>query len=283
MVGDWGTNLYAAPKIADRLRKDGPFDLLLHLGDTYYSGTADEIKTRLIAPWPFEAGKQSRTLNANHEMYSGGYGYFDLALPRFQQAASYFAMQNANWVLVYLDTAYIDHDMDPKQVAWLEQVVAAAGARKLVLFSHQQLFSRLSGQGDHLKAQLATLLGQKRITAWYWGHEHQCVIYDRHTDYGLLGRCLGNSGIPEPRVAAVRQAPTEAAKSYIAWHRVEADPANKPGVPRSLIMDGPNPDCGSRQDDFVPHAYMTLDFQGPTLTERVLLPDGTVVFEGQVA
>jgi hypothetical protein len=282
IMGDWGTALYGAPKIAENIKAKGPFDVLMHLGDVYYSGTADETKNRFIAPWPFTAGKISRTLNANHEMYSGGYGYFDIALPRFGQKASYFALQNANWLLVGLDTAYVDHDMDPRQVDWLTATIAAAGSRKVVLFSHQQLFSRLDDQGVKLEAKLRGLLEKKRLTAWYWGHEHQCVLYDKHPAWNLTARCLGNGGIPEPRKREVLQAPVEITKGPVTWKRL-APLAEKPWAPSCLALDGANPDVKGRENDFVPHSYMTLHFEGPVLKERVQLPDGTLIFENEIS
>jgi hypothetical protein len=282
MAGDWGTGLYGAPKIAQQIAATGPFDLVMHLGDVYYSGTAEEIKERFLKLWPFAAGRMHRAINSNHEMYSGGFGYFDIVLPRFGQAASYFALQNAHWMLVGLDTAYVDHDMDPKQVAWLEQLVNGRGQRKVVLFSHQQLFSRLSDQGTNLQAKLDGLLTGRKITAWYWGHEHQCVLYDQHQDWGLFARCLGNGGIPEARNREVRNAPQERAESYVTWRRLEVNP-QKPWSPRSLALDGPNPDVKGRENDFVPHAYMTLQFAGSNLTERVFLPDGTKIFENTIS
>lgn len=282
IMGDWGTGLYGAPKIAARIVATGPFDLVMHLGDVYYSGTAEEVKARLLEPWPFAGGRMHRALNSNHEMYSGGYGYFDIVLPRFGQAASFFALANTNWLLVGLDTAYVDHDMDPRQVAWLEQLVAGRGQRKVVLFSHQQLFSRLDSQGDKLVAKLQPLLASRQITAWYWGHEHQCVLYDKHAQWGLVARCLGNGGIPEARSREVRNAATERSAGPVTWRRLEAS-AEKPLSPRCLALDGPNPDIKGREDDFVPHAYMTLEFSGPALTERVLLPDGTQIFENTIS
>jgi hypothetical protein len=282
MAGDWGTGLYGAPMIAEHIGATGPFDLLLHLGDVYYSGTAEEVKARFLEPWPVAAGRTHRAINSNHEMYSGGYGYFDIVLPRFGQPASYFAMQNTHWLLVGLDTAYIDHDMDPKQVAWLEQLIAGRGQRKVVLFSHQQLFSRLDNQGDKLVARLQPLLASRQITAWYWGHEHQCVLYDQHGDWGLFARCLGNGGIPEARKKEVRDAPVERTESYVTWRRLEVSP-QKPLSPRCLALDGRNPYITGREEDFVPHAYMTLQFDGPALTERVLLPDGTRIFEHTIS
>ena len=281
LTADWGTGLYGAPMIATAIRAQAPFDLLMHLGDIYYSGTPDEVRDRFLAPWPKDAGAISRTLNSNHEMYSGGEGYFTVALPALGQASSYFAFQNAHWLLVGLDTAYVDHDMDSAQVAWLNVVIAKAREanrgvpKKLVLFSHQQPFSRLADQGPKLQQALRHLLEAKAITAWYWGHEHQCVIYDPHPSFGLLGRCLGNGGIPEVRKKEVRAAPVERAVGTVTWRRLSATKDS----PSCLVLDGPNPAIIGEEEKFVPHGYMTLSFSGPTVTERVYLADGTEVLQ----
>ena len=50
MAADWGTGLYGAPKIAEAMRtmrRPRKFDLLMHLGDVYYSGTKPEIEGAL--------------------------------------------------------------------------------------------------------------------------------------------------------------------------------------------------------------------------------------------
>ena len=114
--------------------------------------------------WPRDAGKRTIAVNSNHEMYSGGFGYFKLALPAIGQKSSYLAFENKNWLFVVLDTAYVDHDMDNEQVAWLNLVLkqsreANGGvAKKLVLFSHQQPYSRLDSQGPRLQNALRHLL-----------------------------------------------------------------------------------------------------------------------------
>jgi hypothetical protein len=277
LTADWGTGLYGAPKIANTIQAMAPFDLLLHLGDVYYSGTPEEIDQRFLAFWPRSAGAVSRTLNSNHEMYSGGFGYFERALPVFEQRSSYFALQNEHWLLVGLDTAYLDHDMDNEQVAWLNVVVdevtrANRGIpKRLVLFSHQQPFSRLDAQGPKLQRALKHLLEARAVTAWYWGHEHQCVIYDPHPRWGLHGRCLGNGGIPEPRKDIVKRAATAQAVGTTLWKRLEGTEAS----PACLALDGPNRDIKEGGDKFVPHGFMTLEFDGPNLVERVHLSDGT--------
>jgi len=278
LLGDWGTNLYGAPVSAASIVHTGGYELLLHLGDIYYSGTRPEVKQRFLDAWPTSAAKVSRALNGNHEMYSGGFGYFDDILPKFGQPSSYFAVQNTHWLLVALDTAHTDHALDAQQVAWLKSVVQNAGQRKVILFSHHQPFSGLGDQGPNLQSALVELFQQQAITAWYWGHEHQCIIYDQHAAFGLLGRCVGHGGIPAPRKAEVTHAATERSLSGIAWKRLPASPA----APACLVLDGPNPLVPGEEEKFGPHGYLTLDFDGPDLIERVHLPDGTEIFEGKL-
>jgi predicted phosphodiesterase len=286
LAADWGTGLYGAPKIANKMRelgKDKKFDIAMHLGDVYYSGTEKETEARFINVWPTEAATINRALNGNHEMYSGGFGYFKLILPKLGQTASYFAYQNENWLLVGLDTAYVDHDMDNTQVAWLNMIVNQAGSRRLALFSHQQLFSRLDAQGPKLQNALKQLLEDKRITVWYWGHEHQCVIYDAHQKYGLLGRCLGNGGIPEVRKKEVISAPVDPAQKQAAdcsWKRL----AETKDAPSCIALDGKNNDMEDEGDKkkFVPHGFMTLEFKGKQLIEKVLLSDGTELYTNTI-
>jgi hypothetical protein len=278
MAADWGTGLYGAPKIAQQIRKLGPFDLLVHLGDVYYSGTEQEIRERMLGLWPKDAGRITRALNSNHEMYSGGFGYFDLEFEAFGQTSSYFAFQNKFWLLVFLDSAYVDHDIDALQVGWLNTIVSQAGSRKILLFSHQQLFSRLDSQGPKLLKALRYLLEAKFVRGWYWGHEHQCVLYDTHPDYNLTARCLGNGGIPSPRNGLVRSAPAERTVGPVSWKRL----AKTQDSPACLVLDGPNPFIEGEENMFGPHGFMTLDFNGPVIKERVYLADGLEIFAGEI-
>lgn len=278
VLGDWGTNLYGAPVSAASIKRTGGYKLLLHLGDIYYSGTKTEVKQRFLDAWPIGAGDVSRALNGNHEMYSGGFAYFEDVLPKFEQTSSYFALQNKHWMLVGLDTACTDHAIDHLQTQWLNSVVQKAGQRKVILFSHHQPFSRLDKQGPDLQAAVAELFQKKAITAWYWGHEHNCVIYDKHPAFGLLGRCIGHGGIPAPRQSEVLSAPADRSLNGIAWKRL----SETADAPSSLVLDGPNPLVKGEEVKFGPHGYLTLDFNGPNLIERVHLPDGTKIFEGTV-
>jgi hypothetical protein len=276
MVADWGTGLYGAPICANSIQNDPkPIDLLLHLGDVYYSGTMHEVKTRFLDIWPKRAGAVSRACNANHEMYTGGEGYFRAILPAFNQPASYFALQTDHWILVGLDTAYEDHDLAGGQVAWLDAIVQNAGDRKVILFSHHQPFSLLDSQGPKLVSKLGHLLGRKKIFAWYWGHEHRCVLYDAHPAWGMLGRCVGHGGYPYFR-DHVRDAPLA---DGAMWRRLNT----KNLVPGALILDAPNRYVSGEEEKYGANGYLTLEFDGAHLNEVVHDPDGSVLHEHQLA
>ncbi|AMV18396.1 Calcineurin-like phosphoesterase [Planctomyces sp. SH-PL14] len=274
LVSDFGTGLYGAPVINKTVLAGEPFDLLLHLGDIYYSGTEEEVGERFLRHWPMAAGHVSRTLNGNHDMYSGGYGYFDVALPAFRQESSYFALQNDNWLLIGLDTAYKDNSIGRKQRHWIDRIVDEAGDRRLILFSHHPLFSNFKEAGEKLAKGLEHLLVSRRIDAWYWGHEHHCVIYDRHPIFGLRGRCLGNGGMPSKR-SKLNSFAVERSLGNIQWRR-------GPNVvtPRSLYLDGPNHFIPENPSEYGPHGYMTLSLRSNRVTEQVHLAGGEVVFEG---
>jgi hypothetical protein len=290
VLGDWATGLYGAPEIAQRIVEDrDPFAMLLHLGDVYYSGTDGEVRDRFLNLWPVRNDQNilNRAINSNHEMYSGGTPYFTKTLPRFNQKASYFAHQNRHWTLVGLDVAYKDHDVDDEQVEWLKGILAQAGDRKVVLFSHHQLYSHFESQGKKLWAHagLGEILRSKRIFAWYWGHEHRCSIFEGPDgNFGLLGRCIGNSGMPQSRTKTkdLPQA-TEPLYSRGEWRRSKARTIEGNALPDVVVLEGENPYIKGEEKKFSPHSYAVLTLDGPTLKEQVVSPSGAVLYEKTIA
>jgi hypothetical protein len=240
VVGDWGTGLpraravakYMAEEVDDALR-NGREAHVIHLGDVYYSGLPVEVQRHVIEPWPVtaaqaRAGVTSWSLNGNHDMYSGGYGYYDtlLADPRFaaQHSAdgastSFFRLTAPGWEFVGLDTSW-DTDVlskgasgvlqDP-QAEYVAQV-AKASDRKLVLLSHHQLATVYDQDdiGPVLTAKLGPVLGSGRVTGWWWGHEHRCVGFEA-TQGVRFPRCIGHGGVPVP------QTHTDADKPPAPW------------------------------------------------------------------
>lgn len=279
VLGDWGSGLYGAPACARSIQADpSDYQLLLHLGDVYYSGTRDEMNDRFLNLWPEKPNAIHRACNANHEMYTGGRAYFKQALPKFGQRASHFALQNDHWLLVGLDTAYEDGRLAGGQVAWLRQLVDEAGDRRVVLFSHHQLYTWVDRPDAKLQTQLAELLADRKLFAWYWGHEHRCMLFDEHPAWGIRGRCVGHSGFPYWRDRFDVGTVEARGPQDTAWRRVGA----KNMVPGGLILEGPNPYVLGEENRYGPNGYMTLEFDGPHLNEIVHAPDGSVEYERQL-
>jgi hypothetical protein len=225
VVGDWGTGLPRAQKVAALMAgevaaalEQGREAHVIHLGDVYYSGLPSEVEQHVLTHWPVmaaqaAAGVTSWSLNGNHDMYSGGFGYYGtlLADPRFaaqhspdRAPTSFFRITSPSWELVGLDTSW-DTDVLTKGASAVladpqaEFVASVAGAsdRKMVLLSHHQLVSVYDKEdiGPVLTAKLGSLLDRGRITAWWWGHEHRCMGFA--PDQGVRSlSCIGHGGVP---------------------------------------------------------------------------------------
>jgi hypothetical protein len=279
ILGDWGSGLYGAPVCARSIENDPKgYGLLLHLGDVYYSGTESEVTNRFLKFWPKNPGAVSRACNSNHEMYSGGYGYFKKTLKEFKQAASYFALQNDHWLLVGLDTGYKEAELAEGQVNWLKGLLAGAGNRRVILFTHHQLFAWAERAKGDLEEQLGDLLTSKRIFAWYWGHEHRCMLYDQHPGWGLYGRCVGHSGYPYFHDEFTEGTIVQDGPQQTRWRKVDT----KNAVPGGLILEGPNQYIEGHEREYGPHGYMTLEFDGARLNEVVHAPDRSIVYEREL-
>ena len=281
LLGDFGTGLYGAPVCAQSIAtdKDG-YNLLLHLGDVYYSGLGEEVQERFLKVFPKVPGATMRALNGNHEMYTGGHAYFGSILPAFGQTSSYFALQNDFWLLVGLDTSYKqafggrEGVIDPDQVSWLGPILRAAGDRKVVLFTHHQPFTLLDdNQGGNLLPALSEFLETGKVFAWYWGHEHRCVLYDPHPKYKFHGRCVGHSGFPQAR-PDLSNAPTSN-EFGSQWRYVKVVDGSIPG---GWVLDTANLYIPGFETDFSPHGFMRLEFRNDRLTEYVRAPGNANIY-----
>lgn len=287
IVGDWGTGMYGAPAIATAIEHDAdPFAVLMHLGDVYYSGTSREMRERFLDVWPKRPEAVNRGLNSNHDMYSAGKPYFTATLPAFGQASSYFAMQNQHFTLVGLDVAYDDHEIDDTQATWVEEVIAQAGSRRVIFFSHHQLYSHFEGQGTKLWQQprFGAILRSGRVFAWYWGHEHRCSIFEApDANFGILGRCVGHGGMPQPR-SATRNLPRDPRGEFsrAEWKKSAACVREGNQLSDVVVLDGTNPLIPGEEDKFTPHGYAVLTLDGTHLIEEVRDPSGTVIYQRQL-
>ena len=209
IFGDWGTGMPEAVDLLEQIRDFKP-DILMHLGDVYYSGTQNEMEERFldVCTKVFGVAMPRRfSLSGNHDMYSGGAGYYWL-IDGLGQGASYFAAQNRDWLFIAMDTGL--HDINPleggstatflddQEAVWINDLVTGSQDQKVVLFSHHPLFTAYDPIDD--VAVNPRLLGQTggslpKVSAWFWAHEHRLAVYD--TFQGLArGRCIGHGAIP---------------------------------------------------------------------------------------
>ncbi|MBA3440873.1 MAG: metallophosphoesterase [Pyrinomonadaceae bacterium] len=197
LVSDWGGGNESARSVAAQIRLRNP-NYVIHLGDIYYAGTDHEVRKCFLDLWDFNSPALRRTfaLNGNHEMYSGGHAYFK-AIKTLGQPASYFSLRNEHWRFINLDTAYVDHDLNDVQIQWLDaQLNSKPTSAKNVLLSHHQPFSAFerANTGEGLRERVRKFTDAGKIHGWIWGHEHLCVVYDKHL--GVKGRCIGHGCIP---------------------------------------------------------------------------------------
>ncbi|HEY1756674.1 MAG TPA: metallophosphoesterase [Bryobacteraceae bacterium] len=290
LAGDWGTGTDVAQQVADSMGSVNP-ELTIHLGDVYYVGLENEVEQNCLGmnsgsyqgvTWKWGT-KGSLALNGNHEMYSGGFAYFDDFLPKLgiptsqdkQQLASYFCLETPVWRILAVDTGYNSDvaggncSLEQANLDWLKNVINPAGNRKpTVLLSHHQWFSGF-GDGDYDKPadQIAPFLQNQEIV-WLWGHEHRLAIYykykgpDNHLT--AYGRCLGHGGMPIEMPATD---PTEdPAKHTEYWDGAIAQYPNRFQTLPDKTVIGTN-------------GYAQMVIQGPTLTLEYLDADGTSVLK----
>jgi predicted phosphodiesterase len=208
-VGDWGTGTKEAVELLEQVARKQP-DLVIHLGDIYYSGLQSEVSSTFLDICRDVLGDTPVfSLAGNHDMYSGGEGYYWL-VDELEQRASYFCIRNEHWQFIAMDTGY--HDWNPFAVSdavtfvndaeaeWIRAKVTegTAHGRRTCLLSHHQPFSAFENIGtgfvnDKLLTQLGSVLNN--VDLWLWGHEHRLDIYDAYKGV-KRGRCLGCSAVP---------------------------------------------------------------------------------------
>lgn len=220
ILADWGTGQESARTMLTSIARYKP-DVVIHLGDVYYSGAQSEVQNYFYAIWqkvlniPKVAWGTPLTdltskpatfhLPGNHDMYAGGKPYYDV-IKMLGQPASYFCLQNDNWQFVAMDTSLHDSNpltvadatsVEPDEITWMKDKVNNAGGRKTILLSHHQLFTafeKIGGASVNAKLlpQVQDIL--PKLTAWLWGHEHNLTIYKRFLN--VLGRCVGHGAFP---------------------------------------------------------------------------------------
>jgi len=216
LAGDFGTgNFGAGDSPSTKISKFIPTlqpHITIHLGDVYYAGASGEESSKLMNFWP-RGSIASFTLNSNHEMYSGGGPYFDEAVGgpvfnKLQSPYSFFALENSNWIIVGLDSAYnadvlrlyMDGSLGKNgQIPFLQ--AQARKGKKMVLLTHHNGLPENGVQGTaplKLFTEVTGALAGLTLPAyWYWGHVHAGIAYKPlAAQNGMLCRCVGHAALP---------------------------------------------------------------------------------------
>ncbi|WP_109699191.1 metallophosphoesterase family protein [Chitinophaga deserti] len=244
MIGDWGTGDTTAKAVLRQLTTLNP-NYLIHLGDTYYSGSPatgqwagyyfhpGEEMENLVNMWPGTSTPRSFTLNSNHEMYTGGNGYFGEALKTtgpfsLQKGMSYFALQAGDWTVLGLDSGYYGSSfdafmdgsiggefLDREQINWIAGL--NLNPAKTIVLTHHTGFQYDASAFMKLWDQVNGALGADPY-AWYWGHVHNGIVYASPltlpgTDGNLqststYARCLGHAALPYGEASALINNPS---------------------------------------------------------------------------
>ena len=231
MIGDWGTHMADnAALLRQALKKFSP-DVIIHLGDIYYSGTVQECTSNVLDVLDeivdqIKPAKRPAffSIPGNHDYYSGGSGFYRMigkvnsGIAGCTQQASYFCLRTEDdkWQFLGMDTGYGDRNPVEQQAPTLQVHESAWHRDKLdkfagttILLSHHQLISAKetlnAGPRPYLNENLYATFKDyfDRIAAWYWGHEHTFILFDddlRIQDHDLplkKGRLVGCSAYEE--------------------------------------------------------------------------------------
>jgi hypothetical protein len=269
-TGNWGTETNPAPstKIIKAISDQSP-DYTIHLGDVYYAGTKSEEEDKLISIWP-AGSKGAFTLNSNHEMYSGAKPYFERSLGTsfpLQKQHSFFALENTNWIIVGLDSAYFDESLmymagslgNQPQLTFLNNM-AQKGKKVIILTHHNGLKDQKDGTqkiNNPLWSQVMNAFPAGKAPAyWYFGHIHTGVVYAPQIVDGntVFCRCLGHGSIPWGYASDLAAAEC---KDTVLWFEKTnaADPNNK-----NRVYNG----------------FVTLKLNGPSISEIFYNENGVV-------
>jgi hypothetical protein len=277
LAGDFGTGNFGAndspsTKISKIILSQMP-QATIHLGDVYYAGTTGEEASKLINYWP-RGSIASFALNSNHEMYSGGGPYFNDAVGgplfnKYQSPFSFFALENSNWVLIGLDSAYNAGEMslymdgslghDSAQLPFLRSLVKKG--KKVMVMTHHNGFELKGQQATPLRLfseVIGAFEGAAPPAYWYWGHKHAGAAYKPLNDLNGLRccRCVGHAALPWGLSSDLQTS------SQVEWFeaRSAGDPEN-----RLRVLNG----------------FVKLELDGDKLTETFYDETGRIAWTPQ--
>jgi len=288
LAGDFGTGNWLgaatpapAVKVAQAMAALHA-DYTIHLGDVYYAGQGSEETDYLLKMWP-AGSRGSFALNSNHEMYSGGKPYFAEALGSalfsLQGGMSYFALENSQWIVVALDSAYyaseanvyLDGSLGPgpggggAQLDFLKQQ-ALKGKKVIVLTHHNGLQEDGSAPTALFGQVMSAFPAGAAPVYWYWGHVHAAVVYEpAKADPAQAGsptvfcRCSGHAALPWAYAAELASNQGDGGNRMVAWF--ESRNASDPADPVRVL-----------------NGFTVLQFQGANFNESFYDENGAVAW-----
>jgi len=211
LIGDFGSGLYYSRFIAKKIAEFQPHSVI-HLGDVYYAGRAKEFEENFQKPLdPLLTTSQVFTLNANHEMMSGAFAYFNYIKYKRttrqgwaaqDQEGSYFCIRNENYQLIGIDTAYHENGRhnNEKLQTWLgerlRQGKQASPKRTNILLSQNEPYRLGQENFTGVYHDLKKFIDAKLIDFWFWGNTHYGALFDKTNKLPFIGSCMGHGGHP---------------------------------------------------------------------------------------
>jgi hypothetical protein len=175
VVGDAGTGATPQYEVGQQMaaaRAAFPFDFVLLLGDNMYGRQEpSDFVDKFERPYAALLGAGVRffaTLGNHDDPDNRRYPGFNMGGER------YYTFVRGPVRFVILDT----NQLDPKQLAWTEQTLAAAQERWKIAYFHHPLYSNGGRHGSNveLRVVLEPLLVEHGVQVVFSGHEH---IYER--------------------------------------------------------------------------------------------------------
>ena len=273
IIGDWGTGQSDAQAlVAGLMALDPAPAAIIHLGDTYYSGTPDECTDNIVQVLAAAApGVPFFMIPGNHDYYDWGVGFYGM-LPTLNsgnsdqlQQASYFCLRTSDglWQFLGADTGQGDADpldeldpstgptLRPTEIEWHKNKLTTHGGSTILLTHHQfftanDTINNASEYPPYINMFLGNIFAPyfDRISAWLWGHEHNLALFTNGL-FGLsMGRLIGSS--------AYEEATTDTPYTV-----------NFPQVPFNENIEF------AAVDGFYPHACAVIDFSRNQPTDPI--------------
>jgi 3',5'-cyclic AMP phosphodiesterase CpdA len=195
VIGDGGTGEKPQFEVAQEMvqfHRTFPFDFVLMLGDNIYgSKSAGDFRKKFEEPYRqlLDAGVKFYASLGNHdETNERMYKPFNM------NGKQYYSFRKGNAEFFALDSNY----MDPVQVKWLGDQLAASDATWKICFFHHPLYSdgKTHGPTVDLRRQIEPIFLAHGVNLVLSGHEH---FYERlKPQKGINYIVLGSSGQLRP-------------------------------------------------------------------------------------